>query len=265
MALASTNIENNSEEAAVGSPASGAQDGPLSQLKGSTGSSPLSQALTKQIGGLEKARSEKKGIIDEAIKNLSSREAPKGPSSEELFRLMGAFAAPTRTGGFSETLGNVGNAAADMLGKRSASASSLEDLKTKYKLQGIDVDSEHLKEMIDAHKSMAGENAPSSVFGKVAKDEGLQPGTPAYNARVTELAAQDQTNKEAKAKGAQPGLGEFNKKTGDYIFPNGTIIKASEIKGRHDACVVPRAVPIVEAMAAMVILDFYLRNKSVHL
>ena len=38
-----------------------------------------------------------------------------------------------------------------------------------------------------------------------------------------------------------------------------------EGKGRHDACVVPRAVPIVEAMAALVILDFYLRNKSVHL
>jgi chorismate synthase len=33
-------------------------------------------------------------------------------------------------------------------------------------------------------------------------------------------------------------------------------------KGRHDACVVPRAVPIVEAMAAIVILDFYLRQKS---
>ena len=38
-----------------------------------------------------------------------------------------------------------------------------------------------------------------------------------------------------------------------------------EGKGRHDACVVPRAVPIVEAMAALVILNFYLRNKSVHL
>lgn len=38
-----------------------------------------------------------------------------------------------------------------------------------------------------------------------------------------------------------------------------------EGKGRHDACVVPRAVPIVEAMAAIVILDFYLRNKSVSL
>ncbi len=34
-------------------------------------------------------------------------------------------------------------------------------------------------------------------------------------------------------------------------------------KGRHDPCVVPRAVPIVEAMAAIVILDHYLINKSI--
>jgi chorismate synthase len=32
-------------------------------------------------------------------------------------------------------------------------------------------------------------------------------------------------------------------------------------KGRHDPCVLPRAVPIVEAMAAMVLADFYLLNK----
>ena len=32
-------------------------------------------------------------------------------------------------------------------------------------------------------------------------------------------------------------------------------------KGRHDPCVVPRAVPIVEAMAALVLADMYLRNK----
>ncbi len=39
--------------------------------------------------------------------------------------------------------------------------------------------------------------------------------------------------------------------------------QSSEIrgKGRHDPCVVPRAVPIVEAMAAMVLADFYLLNK----
>jgi len=33
-------------------------------------------------------------------------------------------------------------------------------------------------------------------------------------------------------------------------------------KGRHDPCVLPRAVPIVEAMTAMVILDYYLLNKT---
>ncbi|MDJ1482222.1 chorismate synthase [Cytophagaceae bacterium YF14B1] len=33
-------------------------------------------------------------------------------------------------------------------------------------------------------------------------------------------------------------------------------------KGRHDPCVVPRAVPIVESMAALVLADFYLRNRS---
>ena len=33
-------------------------------------------------------------------------------------------------------------------------------------------------------------------------------------------------------------------------------------KGRHDACVVPRAVPIVESMVAMVVLDMFLRSKS---
>ena len=36
----------------------------------------------------------------------------------------------------------------------------------------------------------------------------------------------------------------------------------SQGKGRHDPCVVPRAVPIVEAMAALVLADFYLLNKT---
>ena len=43
--------------------------------------------------------------------------------------------------------------------------------------------------------------------------------------------------------------------------------KATTLKarGRHDPCVLPRAVPIVEAMAAMVILDNYLANKTVRI
>ncbi|MFQ3239622.1 MAG: chorismate synthase [Olleya marilimosa] len=46
-----------------------------------------------------------------------------------------------------------------------------------------------------------------------------------------------------------------------------TINRAGEIvemqgKGRHDPCVVPRAVPIVEAMAALVLADYLLINKT---
>ena len=38
-------------------------------------------------------------------------------------------------------------------------------------------------------------------------------------------------------------------------------LEFSQGKGRHDPCVVPRAVPIVEAMAAIVLADFFLLNK----
>lgn len=38
-----------------------------------------------------------------------------------------------------------------------------------------------------------------------------------------------------------------------------------QARGRHDPCVLPRAVPIVEAMAAITILDHYLRALSQHI
>lgn len=43
------------------------------------------------------------------------------------------------------------------------------------------------------------------------------------------------------------------------IHGNDTVIKA---RGRHDPCVLPRAVPIVEAMAAITLLDAYLLSKA---
>lgn len=47
----------------------------------------------------------------------------------------------------------------------------------------------------------------------------------------------------------------------ESIDTDGTVTTVSG-KGRHDPCVVPRAVPIVEAMAALVIADFYLLDKA---
>lgn len=47
----------------------------------------------------------------------------------------------------------------------------------------------------------------------------------------------------------------------DTIDKSGNAVK-TQGKGRHDPCVVPRAVPIVEAMAAMVLADAFLFNKT---
>lgn len=46
----------------------------------------------------------------------------------------------------------------------------------------------------------------------------------------------------------------------ETIDKNGNTVEMHG-KGRHDPCVVPRAVPIVEAMAALVLTDYYLLNK----
>lgn len=50
----------------------------------------------------------------------------------------------------------------------------------------------------------------------------------------------------------------------DTVDANGnpTVLKA---RGRHDPCVLPRAVPVVEAMAACVILDSLLLNQATHI
>lgn len=46
--------------------------------------------------------------------------------------------------------------------------------------------------------------------------------------------------------------------TASYAFEEGVL----EAKGRHDPCVVPRAVPIVEAMSALVIMDALMAQKA---
>lgn len=48
----------------------------------------------------------------------------------------------------------------------------------------------------------------------------------------------------------------------DTIDKDGNPTKVT-VRGRHDPCVLPRAVPIVEAMAAMTLLDEYLVNQGV--
>ena len=51
------------------------------------------------------------------------------------------------------------------------------------------------------------------------------------------------------------------KKEQDTVKRGGEATKL-EAAGRHDPCVLPRAVPIVDAMGALVIMDHYLRNRA---
>ena len=75
--------------------------------------------------------------------------------------------------------------------------------------------------------------------------------------------------------GIQGGISNGNDIYFNVVFkPVATIMKdqksinskgdviAIEPKGRHDSCVVPRAVPIVESMTALVLIDHYLRSKT---
>jgi len=50
-------------------------------------------------------------------------------------------------------------------------------------------------------------------------------------------------------------------KAQEVLDNQGEIVKQSG-KGRHDPCVVPRAVPIVEAMTALVLAEAYLTNRT---
>ena len=47
----------------------------------------------------------------------------------------------------------------------------------------------------------------------------------------------------------------------DTVNQAGEAVKLTA-RGRHAPCVLPRAVPVVEAMAAMVLADCYLMNRS---
>jgi len=47
----------------------------------------------------------------------------------------------------------------------------------------------------------------------------------------------------------------------ELLHKDGVVV-TEQGRGRHDPCVVPRAVPIVEAMAAIVLADFYLQART---
>ena len=95
-----------------------------------------------------------------------------------------------------------------------------------------------------------------------------------YNEGHVRYDLRDGKTKTNYSGGIQGGISNGNDIYCEVAFkPVATIMKKQESidingnkvaikgKGRHDACVVPRAVPIVESMLALTLVDYFLRSK----
>ena len=116
----------------------------------------LQQMLQKYMQREEEVAKEKKQILADATKRLVAKAQPdKYTQAGELFKIAGAFLKPTRTGAFGETLGNVADVAGELVSKRGARQSEVEDLLMKYKLAGLDVDPGATKAKLGALSTLA--------------------------------------------------------------------------------------------------------------
>jgi chorismate synthase len=99
-------------------------------------------------------------------------------------------------------------------------------------------------------------------------------GTQMKGSQHNDLFNEDGSTKTNLSGGIQGGISNGEDIYFDVAFkPVATIMQSQETidnqgnkiamqgKGRHDPCVVPRAVPIVEAMAALVVTDYWLANR----
>ena len=103
-------------------------------------------------------------------------------------------------------------------------------------------------------------------------------GTKLMGSEHNDIFNPDGTTKSNLSGGIQGGISNGMDIYFDVAFkPVATIMKKQDTinkeghkvtmdgKGRHDPCVLPRAVPIVEAMAALTIADFVLLNRNIKL
>jgi len=142
------------------------------------------------------------------LQSAMEGQKESGPSKAEMyFRLAAAFGTPGKTGSFFENLGTAGNVMAqyqkeEREAKKAGAASKLqlgleaqkmrmagakEDLTTLRQLAGEEMKDQRAiaTELI---KDYVKSGQPQSSAGKQALDEGLKPGTPEYQKRVSQIA-----------------------------------------------------------------------------
>jgi hypothetical protein len=130
----------------------------------------------------------------------STIEGSPADKAEMYFRLAAAFGAPTKTGGFAETIGKVGETMSEYTKGQGALKKQLQLEGQKMKMQGAKEDLTTLRtlageEMKDKRaisaellKDYIKSGQPQSTAGKQAQDEGLKPGSPEFQKRVAQIA-----------------------------------------------------------------------------
>ena len=115
----------------------------------------LSGMLEQYTTSLKERSTERKAVLQEAEQKLLQRINDPMDQAATYFKLAAAFGKPTRTGGFGETLGNVAEAAGSAAEERSKKTAALEDLRSKYKLSGLDQDVDDLGKQIGVTSKLA--------------------------------------------------------------------------------------------------------------
>lgn len=117
--------------------------------------SQLSSMLDQYSTTLKQRSTERKTVLQEAEQKLLARINDPMDQAATYFKLASAFGKPTRTGGFGETLSNVAGAAGEAAEERSKKTAALEDLRSKYKLSGLDQDVDDLGKQIGVTSKLA--------------------------------------------------------------------------------------------------------------
>lgn len=146
--------------------------------------------------------------FNKLLQDAMKAQGDTGPSKAEMyFRLAAAFGAPTKTGNFMESLGKAGEAAA-AINKEQREATLAERNRQlqlgleaqKLRMTGAKEDLATLRQLAaegmkdkrtiatELIKDYVKSGQPESSAGKQAKDEGLQPGTPEFQKRVSQIA-----------------------------------------------------------------------------
>jgi hypothetical protein len=143
------------------------------------------------------------------LQKAIGEQTDNAPSKAEMyFRLAAAFGAPTKTGAFMESVGNVGKTMSEYAKEQRDAAKAGSATRLQLGLEAQKAKMTGAKEDLSTLRGLAGEEMkdkrtiatellkdyvksgqPQSTAGKQALDEGLVAGTPAFQKRVSEISA----------------------------------------------------------------------------